>query len=81
MKAIASGNCIFWHNSLLLTSVFGLSCGQQVEKLREQLQKERDLKESLESGLMNIRRGQLPITAIVDCKVNFHDTKHSYQLI
>ncbi|XP_039124486.1 rho GTPase-activating protein 7-like isoform X2 [Dioscorea cayenensis subsp. rotundata] len=41
---------------------------QDVEKLREQLQKERDLKESLESGLMNIRRGQLPITAIVDCK-------------
>ncbi|KAH7684035.1 Rho GTPase activation protein [Dioscorea alata] len=45
-----------------------LALEQDVEKLREQLQKERELKESLESGLMNIRRGQLPITAIVDCK-------------
>ncbi|KAJ0982055.1 hypothetical protein J5N97_010310 [Dioscorea zingiberensis] len=45
-----------------------LALEQDVEKLREQLQKERDLRESLESGLMNIRPGQLPITSTADSK-------------
>lgn len=44
---------------------------QQVENLRDQLQKERNLRASLESGLMNMRRGQVSLPSTIDTKVPF----------
>lgn len=44
---------------------------QQVENLRDQLQKERNLRASLESGLMNMRRGQVSFPSTIDSKVPF----------
>ena len=44
---------------------------QQVENLRDQLQKERNLRASLESGLMNMRRGQVSFPSTIDTKVPF----------
>ncbi|XP_034573352.1 rho GTPase-activating protein REN1 isoform X3 [Setaria viridis] len=40
----------------------------QVENLRDQLQKERNLRASLESGLMNMRRGQVSFPSTIDSK-------------
>ncbi|CAL4921837.1 unnamed protein product [Urochloa decumbens] len=40
----------------------------QVENLRDQLQKERNLRASLESGLMNMRRGQVSLPSTIDSK-------------
>ena len=44
---------------------------QQVENLRDQLQKERNLRASLESGLMNMRRGHVSFPSTIDGKVPF----------
>jgi hypothetical protein len=44
---------------------------QQVENLRDQLLKERSLRASLESGLMNMRRGQVSFPSTIDTKVSF----------
>jgi len=41
-----------------------------VEVLQEQLQKERDLKASLESGLMNIQPGHVSTMSAMDSKVS-----------
>ncbi|XP_020105128.1 rho GTPase-activating protein REN1-like isoform X2 [Ananas comosus] len=45
-----------------------LALEQDVERLREQLQKERNLRASLESGLMNMRRGQVSYASAIDSK-------------
>ncbi|XP_072991261.1 rho GTPase-activating protein 7-like isoform X3 [Typha latifolia] len=45
-----------------------LALEKDVEKLREQLQKERDLRASLESGLMNMKRGQISCASAIDSK-------------
>lgn len=45
-----------------------LALEQDVERLRVQLQKERDLRASLESGLMNMRPGNISYTSAVDTK-------------
>ncbi|AQL07947.1 hypothetical protein ZEAMMB73_Zm00001d047889 [Zea mays] len=41
---------------------------KEVENLRDQLQKERNLRASLESGLMNMRRGQVSFPSTIDTK-------------
>ncbi|KAK8446310.1 hypothetical protein SEVIR_9G467800v4 [Setaria viridis] len=41
---------------------------KEVENLRDQLQKERNLRASLESGLMNMRRGQVSFPSTIDSK-------------
>ncbi|CAL4938594.1 unnamed protein product [Urochloa decumbens] len=41
---------------------------KEVENLRDQLQKERNLRASLESGLMNMRRGQVSLPSTIDSK-------------
>ncbi|KAM0827344.1 hypothetical protein ACQ4PT_068258 [Festuca glaucescens] len=41
---------------------------KEVENLRDQLQKERSLRTSLESGLMNMRRGQVSFPSSIDSK-------------
>ncbi|OEL36771.1 Rho GTPase-activating protein REN1 [Dichanthelium oligosanthes] len=41
---------------------------KEVENLRDQLQKERSLRVSLESGLMNMRRGQVSFPSTIDSK-------------
>lgn len=41
---------------------------KEVEHLRDQLQKERNLRASLESGLMNMRRGQVSLPSTIDSK-------------
>lgn len=41
---------------------------KEVENLRDQLQKERNLRSSLESGLMNMRRGQVSFPSTIDSK-------------
>ncbi|OQU92891.1 rho GTPase-activating protein REN1 isoform X2 [Sorghum bicolor] len=41
---------------------------KEVENLRDQLQKERNLRASLESGLMNMRRGQVSLPSTIDTK-------------
>ncbi|CAD6202968.1 unnamed protein product [Miscanthus lutarioriparius] len=41
---------------------------KEVENLRDQLQKERNLRASLESGLMNMRRGQVYFLSTIDTK-------------
>ncbi|XP_038984902.1 rho GTPase-activating protein 7-like isoform X3 [Phoenix dactylifera] len=48
-----------------------LALEQDVEKLREQLQKERDLRASLESGLMNMRPGNISYASAMDSKFIF----------
>ncbi|KAF0910835.1 hypothetical protein E2562_004801 [Oryza meyeriana var. granulata] len=42
---------------------------KEVENLRDQLQKERNLRASLESGLMNLRRGQVSFPSTIDIKI------------
>ncbi|WVZ56308.1 hypothetical protein U9M48_006856 [Paspalum notatum var. saurae] len=41
---------------------------KEVENLRDQLQKERNLRSSLESGLMNMRRGHVSFPSTIDSK-------------
>ncbi|PAN50548.1 hypothetical protein PAHAL_9G526800 [Panicum hallii] len=41
---------------------------KEVENLRDQLQKERNLRASLESGLMNMRRGHVSFPSTIDSK-------------
>ncbi|KAG8074319.1 hypothetical protein GUJ93_ZPchr0006g43298 [Zizania palustris] len=64
-------------NSILQTSlerrkkelhVRRLGLEKEVEFLRDQLQKERNLRTSLESGLMNLRRGQVSFPSTIDSK-------------
>ncbi|XP_062210639.1 rho GTPase-activating protein REN1-like isoform X3 [Phragmites australis] len=45
-----------------------LALEKEVENLRDQLQKERNLRASLESGLMNMRRGQVSFPSTIDSK-------------
>ncbi|KAL5217984.1 hypothetical protein ABZP36_018668 [Zizania latifolia] len=45
-----------------------LGLEKEVEILRDQLQKERNLRTSLESGLMNLRRGQVSFPSTIDSK-------------
>ncbi|XP_048571814.1 rho GTPase-activating protein REN1-like [Triticum urartu] len=45
-----------------------LALEKEVETLRDQLHKERSLRASLESGLMNMRRGQVSLPSSVDSK-------------
>ncbi|KAL6606442.1 hypothetical protein ACP70R_042095 [Stipagrostis hirtigluma subsp. patula] len=45
-----------------------LALEKEVENLRHQLQKERDLRASLESGLMSMRRGQVSLPSTIDSK-------------
>ncbi|CAL5050369.1 unnamed protein product [Urochloa decumbens] len=45
-----------------------LALEKEVENLRDQLQKERNLRTSLESGLMNLRRGQVSLPSTIDSK-------------
>uniref|UniRef100_A0A0E0KBG7 Rho-GAP domain-containing protein n=1 Tax=Oryza punctata TaxID=4537 RepID=A0A0E0KBG7_ORYPU len=45
-----------------------LALEKEVENLRDQLQKERNLRASLESGLMNLRRGQVSFPSTIDNK-------------
>ncbi|CAL5045122.1 unnamed protein product [Urochloa decumbens] len=45
-----------------------LALEKEVENLRDQLQKERNLRTSLESGLMNMRRGQVSLPSTIDSK-------------
>ncbi|TVU12963.1 hypothetical protein EJB05_46630, partial [Eragrostis curvula] len=45
-----------------------LALVKEVETLRDQLQKERNLRASLESGLMNMRRGQVSLPSTIDSK-------------
>ncbi|XP_066374475.1 rho GTPase-activating protein REN1-like isoform X3 [Miscanthus floridulus] len=45
-----------------------LALEKEVENLRDQLQKERNLKTSLESGVMNLRRGQGSLPSTIDSK-------------
>nr|BAK07320.1 predicted protein [Hordeum vulgare subsp. vulgare]BAK07724.1 predicted protein [Hordeum vulgare subsp. vulgare] len=45
-----------------------LALEKEVETLRDQLQKERSLRASLESGLMNMRRGQVSLPSSIDSK-------------
>ncbi|OEL14119.1 hypothetical protein BAE44_0024862 [Dichanthelium oligosanthes] len=47
-----------------------LALEKEVENLRDQLQKERNLKASLESGVMNLRRGQVSLPSTIDNKVS-----------
>ncbi|XP_066376011.1 rho GTPase-activating protein REN1-like isoform X4 [Miscanthus floridulus] len=47
-----------------------LALEKEVESLRDQLQKERNLRTSLESGVMNLRRGQVSLPSTVDSKVS-----------
>jgi hypothetical protein len=60
--------CFFF--SLFNKNIFILHI-QQVENLRDQLLKERSLRASLESGLMNMRRGQVSFPSTIDTKVSF----------
>ncbi|ONL96103.1 Rho GTPase activation protein (RhoGAP) with PH domain [Zea mays] len=59
-------------NVLLFFSLFNKNIFilhiQQVENLRDQLLKERSLRASLESGLMNMRRGQVSFPSTIDTK-------------
>ncbi|XP_034589693.1 rho GTPase-activating protein REN1 isoform X1 [Setaria viridis] len=45
-----------------------LALEKEVENLRDQLQKERNLRASMESGLMNLRRGQVSLPSTIDSK-------------
>lgn len=45
-----------------------LALEKEVETLRDQLHKERSLRASLESGLMNMRRGQVSLPSSIDSK-------------
>ncbi|TVU47687.1 hypothetical protein EJB05_07293, partial [Eragrostis curvula] len=45
-----------------------LALEKEVENLRDQLQNERNLRASLESGLMNMRRGQVSFPSKIDSK-------------
>ncbi|RLN12570.1 rho GTPase-activating protein REN1-like [Panicum miliaceum] len=45
-----------------------LALEKEVENLRDQLQKERNLRTSLESGVMNLRRGQVSLPSTIDSK-------------
>nr|XP_009386459.1 PREDICTED: rho GTPase-activating protein REN1-like isoform X1 [Musa acuminata subsp. malaccensis] len=45
-----------------------LALERDIERLREQLQKERDLRASLESGLMNMRPGLVSFSSAMDSK-------------
>ncbi|RWW78714.1 hypothetical protein BHE74_00013051, partial [Ensete ventricosum] len=45
-----------------------LALEQDIERLREQLQTERDLRASLESGLMNMRPGHISFASAMDSK-------------
>ncbi|KAK3131384.1 hypothetical protein QOZ80_6AG0505710 [Eleusine coracana subsp. coracana] len=45
-----------------------LALAKEVENLRDQLQKERSLRASLESGLMNMLRGQVSLPSTIDSK-------------
>ncbi|THU47653.1 hypothetical protein C4D60_Mb09t17880 [Musa balbisiana] len=45
-----------------------LTLERDIERLREQLQKERDLRASLESGLMNMRPGHVSFSSAMDSK-------------
>ncbi|XP_062233845.1 rho GTPase-activating protein REN1-like isoform X1 [Phragmites australis] len=45
-----------------------LALEKEVENLRDQLQKERNSRASLESGLMNLRRGQVSLPSTIDSK-------------
>ncbi|XP_015690860.1 rho GTPase-activating protein REN1-like isoform X1 [Oryza brachyantha] len=47
-----------------------LALEKEVEHLRDQLQTERNLRASLESGLMNLRRGQVSFQSTIDSKVS-----------
>ncbi|KAG2603682.1 hypothetical protein PVAP13_4NG005700 [Panicum virgatum] len=47
-----------------------LALEKEVENLRDQLQKERNLRTSLESGVMDLRRGQVSLPSTVDSKVS-----------
>ncbi|CAD6338068.1 unnamed protein product [Miscanthus lutarioriparius] len=47
-----------------------LALEKEVENLRDQLQKEINLKTSLESGVMNLRRGQVSLPSTIDSKVS-----------
>ncbi|MQL92278.1 hypothetical protein Taro_024903, partial [Colocasia esculenta] len=46
-----------------------LALEQDVKRLQEQLQKERDLRASLEAGLMNMKPGHLSLSSIMDHKM------------
>lgn len=69
----ASGNCFVVVAMFCFFSLFNKNALhiQQVENLRDQLQKERNLRVSLESGLMNMRRGQVSFPSTIDTKVPF----------
>ncbi|KAL6907539.1 hypothetical protein ACP4OV_002578 [Aristida adscensionis] len=45
-----------------------LALEKEVENLRDRLQKERNLRASLESGLMNMRRGHVSLPSTIDSK-------------
>ncbi|XP_039842015.1 rho GTPase-activating protein REN1-like isoform X2 [Panicum virgatum] len=50
-----------------------LALEKEVENLRDQLQKERNLRTSLESGIMNLRRGQVSLPSTIDSKQKVSD--------
>ncbi|KAG8096727.1 hypothetical protein GUJ93_ZPchr0013g37459, partial [Zizania palustris] len=52
-----------------------LGLEKEVENLRDQLQKERNLRASLESGLMNLRRGQVSFPSTIDSKQKVSDLR------
>uniref|UniRef100_A0A0E0KBG6 Rho-GAP domain-containing protein n=1 Tax=Oryza punctata TaxID=4537 RepID=A0A0E0KBG6_ORYPU len=52
-----------------------LALEKEVENLRDQLQKERNLRASLESGLMNLRRGQVSFPSTIDNKQKGSDLR------
>ncbi|XP_015691270.1 rho GTPase-activating protein REN1-like isoform X2 [Oryza brachyantha] len=52
-----------------------LALEKEVENLRDQLQKERSLRASLESGLMNLRRGQVSLPSTIDSKQKVSDLR------
>uniref|UniRef100_A0A0D9Z3R9 Rho-GAP domain-containing protein n=1 Tax=Oryza glumipatula TaxID=40148 RepID=A0A0D9Z3R9_9ORYZ len=52
-----------------------LALEKEVENLRDQLQKERKLRASLESGLMNLRRGQVSFPSTIDSKQKVSDLR------
>ncbi|KAF8775838.1 hypothetical protein HU200_004231 [Digitaria exilis] len=45
-----------------------LALEKEVENLRDQIHKERNLRSSLESGVMNLRRGQVSLPSTIDSK-------------
>ncbi|KAJ1257528.1 hypothetical protein BS78_10G002900 [Paspalum vaginatum] len=52
-----------------------LALEKEVENLRDQLQKERNMRTSLESGLMNLRRGQVSLPSTIDSKQKVSDLR------